>query len=103
MRVLSHTGIALFLVGMFINLQADHILRSLRRPGESGYKIPRGGAFEYVSGANFFGEILEWVGYAQFAQSRAALAFALFTAANTIPRAQEHHRLNLVLLNTHNS
>eukprot|EP00660_Eupelagonema_oceanica_P014850 gene14850-biopygen37094 len=27
------------------------------------YKIPYGGAFEYVSGANFFGEIVEWYGW----------------------------------------
>ena len=87
-----NSGIPLFLLGMFINLQADHILRNLRRPGEKGYQIPYGGMFEYVSGANFFGEILEWIGYALFAQSQAALAFALFTAANTIPRAREHHK-----------
>uniref|UniRef100_A0A1I8B8K5 Pre-mRNA-splicing factor SPF27 n=1 Tax=Meloidogyne hapla TaxID=6305 RepID=A0A1I8B8K5_MELHA len=77
---------------MFINLHADYILRSLRRPGEKCYKIPHGGMFKYVSCANFFGEIIEWFGYAIYAQSTASFAFALFTAANTIPRAKSHHK-----------
>ncbi|KAF7637258.1 3-oxo-5-alpha-steroid 4-dehydrogenase [Meloidogyne graminicola] len=85
-------GIFLFLVGMFINLRSDFILRTLRRPGEKCYKIPYGGMFKYVSGANFFGEIVEWIGYAFFAQSTTSFAFALFTAANTIPRARSHHK-----------
>ncbi len=57
-------GTTLFLAGAAINIQADSILRGLRGPGETGYKIPAGGAFDYVSGANFFGEIVEWTGYA---------------------------------------
>lgn len=77
---------------MFINLRSDFILRTLRRPGEKCYKIPYGGMFKYVSGANFFGEIVEWIGYAFFAQSTTSFAFALFTAANTIPRARSHHK-----------
>jgi len=35
-------GIALFISGMVINIHADHILRNLRKPGETGYKIPQG-------------------------------------------------------------
>ncbi|XP_030065438.1 3-oxo-5-alpha-steroid 4-dehydrogenase 1 [Microcaecilia unicolor] len=55
-------GISLWLTGSLINIHSDHILRNLRAPGETDYKIPRGGLFEYVSGANFFGEIVEWTG-----------------------------------------
>ena len=32
----------MFLVGMAINIHSDHILRNLRKPGETGYVIPRG-------------------------------------------------------------
>lgn len=32
----------MFLSGMIINLHSDSILRNLRKPGESGYKIPYG-------------------------------------------------------------
>lgn len=31
-----------FFVGMTINIHSDHVLRNLRKPGETGYKIPRG-------------------------------------------------------------
>lgn len=82
---------SIFIVGMAINCHSDSVLRNLRMPGENDYKIPKGGAFKWVSGANFFGEIMEWFGYAIFAGSTTAWAFALFTAANTIPRAINHH------------
>ena len=38
---------------MTMNVQADYILINLRKPNEKGYKIPRGGMFEYVSAANY--------------------------------------------------
>ncbi|CAE7263248.1 unnamed protein product [Symbiodinium sp. CCMP2592] len=76
-----------------INLDADHRLRSLRKPGETGYKVPRGGMFEYISGANFFGEIVEWTGYAlAMGFALPGLTFALCTAANIGPRALWLHR-----------
>jgi 3-oxo-5-alpha-steroid 4-dehydrogenase 1 len=85
-------GVGLFALGMMINWQADDILRNLRKPGETGYRIPRGGAFELVSGANFFGEILEWAGFAVAAGSLPAAAFAIFTFCNIAPRGYQHHR-----------
>ena len=107
-------GALLFFAGLGINLEADAILRGLRAPGETGYKIPRGGAFEWVSGANFFGECLEWTGFALAAYAKSdalslpwlvalnnvpgvqlllnpAVAFALFTWMNIGPRALQHH------------
>lgn len=84
-------GVVLFFSGMVINMHSDYTLISLRKPGETGYKIPRGGMFEFVSGANFFGEILEWTGFALAAWNYPALQFALFTASNIGPRALHHH------------
>ena len=52
----------------------------------------QGGMFEYVSGANFFGEMVEWAGFAVACWSLPALAFALFTWSNIGPRAVQHHR-----------
>ncbi len=35
-------GVFLFVVGMIINIHSDYILRSLRKPGETIYRIPHG-------------------------------------------------------------
>eukprot|EP01006_Ploeotia_vitrea_P015315 TRINITY_DN43383_c0_g1_i1.p1 TRINITY_DN43383_c0_g1~~TRINITY_DN43383_c0_g1_i1.p1 ORF type:complete len:443 (-),score=9.66 TRINITY_DN43383_c0_g1_i1:212-1354(-) len=85
-------GTALFFLGMFINIQSDSILRNLRKPGETSYKIPRGGAFEWVSGANFFGEIVEWFGFAVACGTLPAFAFSFFTFSNIGPRGFQHHK-----------
>ncbi|CAI4228514.1 unnamed protein product [Auanema sp. JU1783] len=92
---LTYIGTAVFFLGMIINIQSDSILRNLRKPGELGYKIPRGGLFEYVSGANYFGEIVEWLGFALVARSLPSVAFAIFTISNIGPRAIQHHRYYL--------
>lgn len=86
------TGILVFFCGLFINLHSDYILRNLRKPGEKGYTIPKGGMFEYVSGANFFGESLEWYGFALASLSLQSLAFAVFTSCNLGMRAYHHHK-----------
>ncbi|KAK7505461.1 hypothetical protein BaRGS_00003206 [Batillaria attramentaria] len=88
----SHLCMGVFFVGMATNIYSDHILRSLRKEGEKGYKIPYGGMFEYVSGANFFGEAVEWSGFAIMCGTLPAAAFALFTVCNIGPRAYQHHR-----------
>ncbi|KAM5157451.1 3-oxo-5-alpha-steroid 4-dehydrogenase 1 [Mantella aurantiaca] len=85
-------GSALFFCGMSINVYSDHILRNLRKPGESGYKIPYGGLFEYVSGANFLGEIVEWSGFAIAGWSIPGASFAIFTLLVLLSRAQQHHQ-----------
>ena len=86
-------GVFIFLIGAYINNDADHILRNLRKPGETEYKIPYGGMFNYVSGANFFGEILEWFGFALATGfALPSLTFASFTALNIGPRAIQHHK-----------
>jgi 3-oxo-5-alpha-steroid 4-dehydrogenase 1 len=85
-------GVMLFLAGFLTNVHSDHVLRTLRAPGESGYKVPFGGGFRYVSAPNYLGEIVEWVGFAIAAQTLAAWAFAAFTFANLAPRAVANHR-----------
>ncbi|XP_038570584.1 3-oxo-5-alpha-steroid 4-dehydrogenase 2a [Micropterus salmoides] len=86
------TGIVVFVVGLIINIHSDAVLRSLRKPGETVYRIPHGGMFEFVSGANFFGEIVEWCGFAIATWSLPTFAFALFTVCSIGPRACQHHR-----------
>ena len=85
-------GIMLFVSGFIINLRSDHILLSLRKGEERGYKIPFGGLFKWISCPNHFGEIIEWIGFAVMAWSLSAFSFAIWTAANLIPRALSHHQ-----------
>ena len=82
-----YIGGAMFLAGMAVNLHSDHIIRNLRRPGDTRHYIPRGGMFRYVSSANYFGELLEWTGFAVASWSWAGAVFAWWTFANLAPRA----------------
>ncbi|XP_044516911.1 3-oxo-5-alpha-steroid 4-dehydrogenase 2 [Gracilinanus agilis] len=89
------SGILLFFLGMAINIHSDYLLRQLRKPGEISYKIPQGGLFTYISGANYFGEIVEWIGYAMATWSFPGLAFAFFSSCFLGKRAYHHHRFYL--------
>lgn len=85
-------GGIVFLAGMAINLHSDYIIRHLRKPGDTRHYIPRGGLFRYVSSANYFGELLEWVGFAIASWSWAGAVFAWWTFANLAPRAASLRR-----------
>merc|ERR1719330_1856802 len=95
------SGLFLWMVGFIVNLQSDSILRNLRKKysrnndtstssssmsGTVRYKIPYGGLYEYVSCANFFGEIIEWFGYAVASNTIAGWAFWFYVCGNLIPR-----------------
>ena len=84
-------GIIIFIIGGLINHHSDSILINLRKDSKNEYKIPFGGFFKYVSCANHFGEIIEWIGFAVLTWSLPGLAFALWTASNLIPRSIQHH------------
>jgi 3-oxo-5-alpha-steroid 4-dehydrogenase. len=81
------SGAALFLAGWWINVRSDSLLFRLRRPGDTGYRVPRGGLHDRVASPNYLGEIIEWAGFALMSWSPAALAFAFYTVANLAPRA----------------
>jgi 3-oxo-5-alpha-steroid 4-dehydrogenase 1 len=84
-------GLAVFAAGAAINNWADNRLIGLRSGGRQGYSIPRGGLFERVSCPNLMGEIVQWSGFALMCWNLPALSFAVWTAANLIPRAVSHH------------
>jgi 3-oxo-5-alpha-steroid 4-dehydrogenase 1 len=85
------TGIFLFLAGMLININADKILIDLRKPGTLEHNIPEDGLYHWISCPNYFGEIIEWCGFAIMTWSLPGFSFALWTAANLLPRASAHH------------
>ena len=84
-------GLALFIYGAALNLWADGRLMRLRT-ATVDYALPRGGMFERVSCPNHLGDILEWSGFALMCWNPAGLSFAVWSAANLIPRALSHHR-----------
>lgn len=85
-------GVSLFVAGIAIAKHSDSLLRNLRKPGETGYRIPYGGVFRWVSCPNYLGELIQWGGFAIAAWSLPGLAFFLFTAANLIPKAIFSHQ-----------
>ena len=84
-------GIAIFFVGMAINLHSDHVIRHLRQPGDTRHYLPQKGFYRYVTSANYFGELVEWTGFALLCSTPAAWLFVVWTAANLIPRAAAIH------------
>ena len=65
---LSCVGLAVFLLGLGLNVWSDSLLRGLRAGGQGGYRIPRGGPFNLLSCPHYSGECLEWWGYAALTQ-----------------------------------
>ena len=85
-------GALIFVAGYRINRKADALLAALRKPGETGYKIPRGWLYEKVSCPNYLGEFMVWFGWAIATWSMGGVAFVLWTLANLIPRALTNHK-----------
>jgi 3-oxo-5-alpha-steroid 4-dehydrogenase 1 len=84
-------GLIVFMIGMYINMRSDNMLLKLRKPGDTGYKIPFGFLFNKVSSPNLFGEIVEWFGFFLICPSLGSLSFFVWTLSNLVPRARDHH------------
>ena len=84
-------GLFLFILGMMININSDNILMKLRNDQGSGYHIPKGFLYKYIACPNYFGELVEWLGWALLTMSPAGFVFFLWTAANLVPRAKSNH------------
>ena len=86
------TGASLFFGGLVLHVLADRALLRLRWISRGAYAIPGGALFRLVSCPNYLGEIVEWCGFALATWSPGGLIFAVWTAANLVPRAIHHHR-----------
>lgn len=84
-------GAVIFFTGMGININSDSYIRSLRKPGDSAHYFPNKRMYRYVTSANYFGELLEWTGFAILSWSAPGVLFVYWTAANLVPRA---HMIN---------
>ena len=85
-------GVTAMLLGAALNIWADYRLAWLRRRQPGRYVLPEGGAFRFISCPNLAGEMLEWAGFSLMSWSLPGLAFAVWTAANLVPRALWRHR-----------
>ena len=85
------SGSLIFICGFVINKISDEKLRHFRMESPSEYIIPHGWLFNYISSPHYFGEIIEWGGWALMTFSLPGLAFFLFTFANLFPRAISSH------------
>lgn len=82
-------GTVIFFTGMVINMRSDIIIRRLRADkNDNNYYLPKGFLFDKINSANYFGEILEWVGFAILSWSVAGAVFLLWSMANIIPRSK---------------
>ena len=81
-------GLAIFIAGMVINLHSDYVIRHLRQPGDTKHYIPKKGLYKYVTSANYFGELTEWIGFAILTWSLPGLLFAFWTFCNLAPRSK---------------
>jgi 3-oxo-5-alpha-steroid 4-dehydrogenase 1 len=84
-------GVLLFTGGFIINKTADERLRVLRKSNPGEYLVPQRWLFKYISNPHYFGEIIEWAGWAVITWSLPGLAFSVFTFANLFPRAILSH------------
>lgn len=85
-------GLFIFCVGMAINWHSDHVIRHLRKPGDTRHYLPAKGMYRYVTSGNYFGELVEWTGFAIAAAHPAGWLFVIWTAANLVPRAHAIHK-----------
>ena len=85
-------GAGVFITGSVINKTADEKLHNLRNGNPGQYVIPTGWLFKYISCPHYFGEIIEWSGWALMTWSLPGLAFSVFTFANLFPRAISSHQ-----------
>ncbi|MFW6103031.1 MAG: methyltransferase [Chloroflexota bacterium] len=85
-------GFALFVVGYVVNRRSDWLLRERRTVSGTQYCRIDEGLFRYVCCPNYLGELLIWTGWAIATWSLAGLSFAVWTAANLLPRARTHLR-----------
>lgn len=89
-------GVIVFFLGFFINLHSDYVIRHLRKPGDTRHYLPKKGMYKYVTSANYFGEIVEWTGFAIMTWSAAGAMFVIWTMANLVPRANSiYHKYEL--------
>ena len=84
-------GLSIFLIGMYINMRSDYIIVAMKKRNGPGYHIPDSFLYKYLSAPNYFGEIIEWIGWAILTWSISGVVFVFWVIANLFPRAIANH------------
>ena len=92
-------GCGLFVLGMWTNIHSDSILQRVKdklQKEHTGKKYARVDEFlfKYVSNPNYFGEVIEWIGYAVVVGHPYAFLFAASTASILTPAALVRSKWN---------
>lgn len=86
-------GLVLFIVGFILNRAADYQLVWLRKSRtDTEYYVPKGPLYCLISCPNYFGEGLQWFGWAVMTWSLAGLVFWLASESIFIPRSRHNHK-----------
>ena len=88
-------GLITFALGMYINIYSDYSMirqRNSNKDSNNKYIIPRGFMYELISCPNYFGELIEWLGFFILSNSFSGLVFFISTFANLFPRAIQYHQ-----------
>lgn len=84
---LTYVGLLLFIIGIVGNFYHHVLLSNLRKKGDKGYKIPKGGLFGLVICPHYFFEILEFYGVFFISRTLYSLCFALGTTIYLVGRS----------------
>lgn len=79
----AHCSFRRYAVELAVGLYHPSFAQTGRHPALSASK----GMYRYVTSANYFGEIVEWAGWAILTCSLSGLVFLWWTIANLVPRA----------------
>lgn len=93
-------GLVIYLCGFALIVNSEKVVRDLRdpkqaeraSPGESDYKIPYGGGYQFVSSPQYLGELTAWAGFSIFTWGLPGVMIFLISAGNLVPRAFATHR-----------
>ena len=85
-------GLAVYYTGYFTILRSEYIVRHLRDAPGTDYRIPRGGAFRWVSSPQYLGELTAWAGFALMTWGLPGVMIFLISAGNLVPRAFQTHK-----------
>ena len=83
---------ATYYCGLGLTIWHDHILRNLRPcPSGQRYCVPHGALFEWITSAQYFSELVAWLGFWMMSCGPNGAFIFFVSLANLIPRSHSTH------------